>query len=179
MLRRAVTALAATCDDVVVVSARRETPRGEWRVIPDLRPGGGPLAGIETALARAESGPFDAVFVLASDLPLVGPEAVARLAALYRAAAPGTDAVAAAREGKPPFEPLCAVYSLRCRSAATALLDEGTLAAQALFRGVAGQIVEVEGEATSMNVNTPLDRDAAEARLRDEATSAPASSRST
>lgn len=181
MIRRAVDALGAACDEVVVISSRPETLRGEWRVVPDLRPGLGPLAGIETALSllssaggAAPSSPDDGVVVLASDLPLVGPDAVDCLVTAYRAArrgarsGSGVEAAAAARIGDPAFEPLFAVYSPACAPVVTRLLDEGRSAAQELFRAVSGVAVEVPGDVASLNVNTPNDRETAEARLRGE-----------
>ncbi|NNF14079.1 MAG: molybdenum cofactor guanylyltransferase [Gemmatimonadetes bacterium] len=192
MLERAVEALGGPCDEVVVVSSRAGTPGGPWRVIPDLRPGRGPLAGIEAALSalakQASDGRAtgaagagrrpDAVVVLAADMPFVGPLAVAQLVSAYDGADAGTLAVAAARKGDPPYEPLCAVYSLPCLPIAGRLLDQGRSAARDLFSEVAGVTVEIGGDAASVNVNTPADREAADARLREGTRPAAASSRS-
>ena len=186
MIRRGWHALSDSCDEVVVVSSRADTPEGPWRVIPDLRPAAGPLAGIEaalTALGEAVSrcgeagsqeppGARDAVAVLAADMPLVDEASMRRLVDAYRAADPGVQAVAAAREGQPPFEPLCAVYSMDCLPVATALLEEGRWAAVNLFAAVSGLTVEL-GDAPSTNVNTQGERALAEARLRASAGIAP------
>lgn len=179
MIRRAWEALSDSCEEVVVVSSRADTPEGPWRVTPDLRPAAGPLAGIEAALTalgeavsrsggaeRQESpGARGAVAVLAADMPLVDGVAVARLVDAYRGADARVQAVAAARNGEPPFEPLCAVYSMGCLPVATALLDEGRWAAVNLFSAMSGLTVAL-GDAASMNVNTREDRALAEARLR-------------
>lgn len=180
MLARAVKALRGTCDAVAVVSSREDTLPGSWPVIPDLRPGRGPLAGIEgalSALARQAPRPHateaehaearhDAVVVLAADMPLVGPNEVAHLVDSYQTGDPRTLAVAAARRGDPPYQPLCALYALPCLPVAERLLDEGRSAARDLFAAVDGVIVEMAGDAVSVNVNTPRDHEVAEARLR-------------
>lgn len=167
MVERAVAALESVCADVIVVSSREDTPGGDWRIVPDIRPGGGPLAGIEAALVEAESREAGrwAVLVLAADLPLVGVEAVEDLVEAFRGAPPSVDAVAASRDGDPPFEPLFAVYRGRCLPAATRLLEEGRAAAQGLLDAVDGRVVAVAGDAASLNVNTEEDLATAEARL--------------
>ena len=79
MVLRASHALAAVCDDVVIVSSRSVSE--SWgTVLKDLRPGFGPLAGIESALHHAFNNQASAVFVLATDLPSVGPEVIEAVA---------------------------------------------------------------------------------------------------
>ena len=153
MMERAVAALEPACREVIVVSSRPATPRGRWRVVPDLRPGQGPLAGIESALAEAAALGAEAVVVLAADLPLVDAHTVARL---LQALAPEDGAVAAARapvQDGLAFEPLCAVYRVGCRDVVAGLLDRGRRDARALFQGVEGRVVDVAGGA-ALNVNT-------------------------
>ncbi|MDX1492499.1 MAG: NTP transferase domain-containing protein [Longimicrobiales bacterium] len=169
MIRRAAGALEEVCQEVVVVSSRDGTPEGPWRRVPDLRPGRGPLAGMEAALTEAGRlwpDSASAVFVLAADLPLVGPETAARLAEAYRAGEAEVWAVAAgARPGevgtrRPPgldYEPLCAIYDVRCLEAATRLLDQDRSAARELFTEVRGTVVEVGDAETFLNVNTRED----------------------
>lgn len=79
MVERAVETLEGLCEEVVVVSSRAATPKGRWRIVPDLRPGEGPLAGVEAALAEAEARGYDGALVLAADLPLVDGTTLARL----------------------------------------------------------------------------------------------------
>lgn len=164
MASHALEALRAVCDDVVVVSSR-PAPEEWGRVIPDLRPGLGPLAGIEAALHWARARGMAGVFVLAADLPRVTAPLVDRLVGSTEArrldgSRPG--AVAAARRGDPAFEPLCALYSVACAAEATRLLDEGQRAARALFEAVGGEAVALDDAAAgavSANVNTPADLD--------------------
>jgi molybdopterin-guanine dinucleotide biosynthesis protein A len=161
MIERAVAALRPHCVDVIVVSGRPGTPAGSWRVVRDRRPPCGPLGGVETALAQAASGGFEAVAVLAVDLPLVDAHGIGVL----RAGRSGSRAAAAARAGDPPFEPLCAVYPVGSLATATRLLDEGERAARALFAALDGDVVDgVAG--VSLNVNEPADVARAEEELR-------------
>lgn len=193
MIRRAVEVLSPACLEVVVISSRDETPTGPWRMVPDQRPGRGPLAGMEAALAETErlwpgssvepaagssSVPSAAVFVLAADLPLVGPETVARMVEAYRGAGEDVLAVAAAAEVAPngdrtdhrraglDYEPLCAIYDVRSLEAARRLLDEGRSAARELFSAVPGIVAEVGGADTFLNVNTREDAERADALLK-------------
>jgi molybdopterin-guanine dinucleotide biosynthesis protein A len=151
MIERAADALRTTCAAVVVVSSREDTPVGDWTVIPDLRPGVGPLAGIEAALTHAERAGLEGAFVLACDLPLVDTAVVDSVVA-------GLDdapAAAPTRAGVPDFEPLCAAYRISCLRPARRLLDEGRYAARSLFEEVGGRRVESTDELK--NVNTPED----------------------
>lgn len=152
MIERCVGALEPLCDEVIVVSARPQTPRGRWRIVADRRPETGPLAGIETALLEAKRTGAAAAFVLAADLPLVDTETLRDVAAALE----GFDAAAAARDGDPPFEPLCAIYRTGCLPAACAALEDGARSARALFERVAGRTAEIDADVL-INVNTPGD----------------------
>lgn len=188
MALRAVRALAPSCAEVVIVTSR-PTP-AEWgTVIPDLRPGLGPLAGIESALGYAAERGYPAVFVLAADLPRVGPEVVAEVARAMAggpapapldrspvqlagipaplagspaplAGSPAPLAVAAARCGDPDFEPLCAVYRTECLEVVSSLLDRGARAARTLVESVGGRKVELDDEAAAaVSVNVNVPDD--------------------
>lgn len=165
LIDRAVGALRGACPEVVVISARPDTPRGDWTVIGDLRPSCGPLGGIETALDRARCEGYAAAFVLACDLPLVDRSSAASLLAEYGAG----PAVAALREGDPDFEPLCAVYGTGCLPVVADLLDRGERAACALFRAVGGRRVAMPGAGLNVNDEEDLARaNAAVASPREE-----------
>ena len=104
MLHRAVHTLAAVADDVVVISSKaHEVPQG-IEVVPDVRPGLGPLGGLHTALLEAEARQLRGVLLLACDLPLVSERVIAAIGAR----ADMSLAVAPTRPGG--VEPLCAVY---------------------------------------------------------------------
>lgn len=154
MLETAVAALAgaAGVSEVVVVSSRPETPTGPWRIVPDGRPGGGPLAAIETALVVARDTDAEGVFVLACDLPLIDTTAIDQIVRGLGEAR----ASAALRDGTPGFEPLCAAYRSDCVGVVKELLGEGHRAAWRLFDAVDGVTVDVAADGL-LNVNTPAD----------------------
>jgi molybdopterin-guanine dinucleotide biosynthesis protein A len=156
LVERAVDALLARCDEVIVVSRPGiALPRLSVPVVHD-RPGpDAPLTGIATALA-ALSAP-DAL-VLACDLPLAGPllDALAQLP-------PGT-AAAGAERGR--LQPLCARYPReRALAACERLLAAGALPAKGLLEALGAAAVEAPGDAL-LNVNAPADLARAEEALR-------------
>lgn len=89
------------------------------RVIPDLWPGCGPLAGIHAALSDS-SGDWN--LVLACDMPAVPPVLLEEL--FVCAENSEADCVVPLPAGERP-QPLCAVYHRRCASSAGAALAQG------------------------------------------------------
>lgn len=164
LVERAAQTLEEVCGRVVIVSSR--AVRTERPTIPDLRPSCGPLGGIEAALHEAGRLGLDGAFVLACDLPLVTPDTVRMVAD----ALDGVDAAAPARDGEPPFEPLCAAYRVSCLERATRLLDAGVRSAHALIDALrtAGpaRVTRLDCSPEELlNVNEQEDRRRAEARL--------------
>lgn len=96
-------------------------------VIADLRPGLGPLAGLEAALAATAA---ESLFLVAGDMPALDPRAIALVLEAF-----ARDAVAdaAAFVGARGPEPLHAVYARRILPAVRARLDGGQLAARDLL----------------------------------------------
>ena len=132
---------------------------GEWRGIPgieDLRPGLGPLAGIETALAHTPQG---AAFLVACDLPLASGELLA-LIARRASLAPRSIVVPADADGR--VAPLCGVYPKAALEAVSRLLDAGERRPRALLERFPALVVGFEEYAhlpgaprLLRNVNTP------------------------
>lgn len=90
-----------------------------FAVLADLLPGQGPLGGIHAALARSEA---YANLVVGCDLPYLSVEFLKRLLAI----AEETDADAVIPESPEcGYEPLCAVYTLSCRSPIEKALRRG------------------------------------------------------
>jgi molybdopterin-guanine dinucleotide biosynthesis protein A len=165
LVRRAVDALAGVAGDVVVVSSR-PVAENHVEVLEDAVPGAGPLAGLTSALDAAAARGLDGVLLLACDLPLVS---AATLRAV-RDALGGRTAVAPRRDGG-GIEPLCAAWAVSVRAAARARLAAGDRSLHALFREVGGvpldpKEVGATPEGSFLNVNTPGDRDRAEAALQ-------------
>ncbi|MBM4184875.1 MAG: molybdenum cofactor guanylyltransferase [Gemmatimonadetes bacterium] len=163
LVERAATTLAEVFPDVVVVSSGAPITTA-WPYVADLRPGEGPLAGIEAALHHAAGRGLEGAFVLACDLPLVDADVVRAVVAALGdgpAAAPG-------RAEPPGWEPLCAAYRLPCLRVAAAALDRGVRSAHRLLEEVQAARVAVPS-AAFLNVNTPPDHARALAVLEGEA----------
>jgi molybdopterin-guanine dinucleotide biosynthesis protein A len=123
--------------------------------VADLRPGEGPLAGIEAALASAER----AAFVVACDLPLVTAEFLGFVAS-RAARAPDSIVVPADAEGR--VAPLCGVYPATALPTASRLLDAGERRPRALLDAFPSLLIRFEEYAhlpgashVLRNVNTP------------------------
>jgi FdhD protein len=130
LLARAVAAVAAVADEVLVVTAAPadaaavaaaldDLPPGTARWQGDQRPGQGPLAGIEAALAEAS---HDVVLVLAGDHPEAMPAVLRALLDLLHTH-PEADAAVLASDRGP--QPLVAAYRRAALPAIRALLDAG------------------------------------------------------
>lgn len=138
----------------VFVAGRAGQFPGDFEVVEDDEPEGGPLTGLIVALRRA-SHPW--LLVLAVDLPTMTPEYLARLVARGR---PGRGVIPR-RGGR--FEPLAALYPREALGAAEHCRLENRRALQSL----AGRLVENKAlttvdvapdeEALFVNVNTRRD----------------------
>jgi len=159
LLHRQVRLLAEVCDDVVIVSSSEAHDLAGHVRIPDPRPGMGPLAGIEGALAHGVRNGHAAVFVAACDAPAC----VERCLRPVIAAIGGRAAAAPERVEPPGFEPLCAVYRTRCLSEVARLLDRGVRAAHRLLPAVEGHVVPTVVPCGD-NLNTPEDLERYERR---------------
>ncbi|MDQ3841247.1 MAG: molybdenum cofactor guanylyltransferase [Actinomycetota bacterium] len=156
LIERVHGALASYCAEIVIVGEAGDTPAG-LRRIPDLRPGEGPLAGIEAGLLAAQHRP---VFVAAGDMPFLRGDFVGYLLALL------CDYVAAVVPvvGTRPH-PLCAAYGQEVRPAVSAALDAGTRSVREMLEGLPGVRSVGEEELRCfgdpnlllMNVNSPED----------------------
>lgn len=136
----------------------------DWKILSDLRPGSGPAAGIETALA---SFPGAAIAVCAVDSPFVPP---ALLRAALALLGPGAEAAVPWFENR--WHPLVAAYSPAILPALTEWLDSGRRSLQQFLdtRKVARiEPPEIEqlGEPATLltNINTPEDLSRAEVIL--------------
>jgi molybdopterin-guanine dinucleotide biosynthesis protein A len=100
---------------------------------PDSTPGLGPLGGLLTALEWAEELGMERLFLLACDLPLVGPELVKEILTQWPQ---GHKASVPRSEGPLRSEPLCAGYSV-------AVLPEARRVARSPDRAMERLLAEV------------------------------------
>ncbi len=117
--------------------------------LPDLRPGQGPLAGIEAAL---ESRRGELNLIVACDMPGLKPQWLRKL--LLQMDETGAPCVAT-RDGAGVLHPLCAVYRGNCLAKVRNALDEGRLRLLDLMKDL--ETISLETEDTIWNVNTPED----------------------
>jgi molybdopterin-guanine dinucleotide biosynthesis protein A len=113
--------------------------------IADLRPGMGPLSGIEAALA---SGRGDLNLILACDMPEM--EEV-HLVKLVDAARRSSAKCIVTADGSGRMHPLCAVYRRECLPAVRSALDEGRLKLTALVQDLQAEVVTIPGPIRNLN----------------------------
>ena len=167
LLARALSTLAASCDHVVVVAPRElQLPLTRAERVDDPPEARGPLPAMIAGLA---SRPFDEALVLAVDLPLVTPAALAGLRALRG----GALAVMAVAEDLP--QPLAAWYASAARARLEDALASGERSVIAACRTLAPRLVrddELElipgGGGFQWNVNTFEDLARAERMLAEQ-----------
>ncbi len=138
------------------------TWRPDLDTLPDVRPGGGSLGGIYTAVVSG-AGP---VLCVAWDMPFVSAELLQALAG----GSAGYDAFLPESDGRRGVEPLCAVYGPACGPAVERQLERGDLRAIGFHPDVKVGTLPLErvrrfGDPNELffNVNTPEDLERAEA----------------
>lgn len=122
LLSQAWNALAPVSSRLILQGAAQAPPGLE--ASRDLRPGEGPLAGLESALARAGSDGAEGVALLAVDLPRVTAPVVLDLARRWRSLPdPSSSAVAVDTRRGP--QPLVGIYGVGLAEALSRWLDAG------------------------------------------------------
>lgn len=170
ILDRQLTAITQVTDDILYVGAK---PPAEYRdllrEVPDLRPGLGPLGGLDTALGAARD---DTVLVIAGDMPFLTAEFLEYLArmagdagSMANPGSPGNIDAAVPRTAR-GWHTLTAAYRRACQPRVRARLAAGTLAMRGLLDEL--QVLEIGHDAIARfgdperllaNVNTPADLD--------------------
>jgi molybdopterin-guanine dinucleotide biosynthesis protein A len=160
LLRRVRDALAARCEEIIVVGEGGDTVRLEGvRRISDERPGRqGPLAGMEAGLAAANN---PLVFIAAGDLPFLPEDLVGYL--LERLEKRNISAAVPLYRGV--THPLCAAYDREILPQVRSALDGGVRAVREFLERENLAIEYVEEELRRfgdpdlflMNVNAPED----------------------
>ena len=147
MIEAVATALGAVCERFVILGAEDAMPALPH--VADLRPGCGPLGGIEALLA---SGIDRQYLVCPCDLPFVTSE-------LFNALLRPTQATATALrlEESQQIEPLPARISVEALDTTKRLLDEGRRAVYQLMEAIDIEEVSAPGAWSKLltNVNTP------------------------
>jgi len=120
LLLRSARLLASLVADLVVIGSPERYAHTELRVVPDDRPGLGPMGGIATAL-RISSSPWN--LIVGCDLPYLNAPFLDFL--IRRAIDSQADALLPETARGP--EPLCAVYTRRCLPSIEAAIQRNDL----------------------------------------------------
>ena len=121
---------------------------------PDLRPGGGPLAGIATALRGASAAGQEAVLAIACDMPRLTLDVVDFLLEGRR---PDRPATAIRNPATGYVEPLAAVYETSSLPEIEQALDAGERSVTTVLERLAAHVVEAPAALAEFlaNVNRP------------------------
>lgn len=163
-LARQLTELGRACSELILVTQEPEryedelrsvAVSGSIRVIPDLQPGKGPLAGLQAAMSAAEN---DELWVVGCDMPSVSARAAEAMSKVRRDS--DSDAVIARLQGR--LHPLHGIYHRRCLQTVERLLAKEDYRMMRLFgelhvQEVDGSFFEQQGIPTDFtrNINNP------------------------
>ena len=146
----------ASCglDKVIIVTNDSESYRHcEVQIVPDLRSGIGPLAGIEAALAYYGQS-HDATLFLPCDLPGITANEISHLQAAF---ASNSALVAVAVTSDFLWEPLCTIVHNDLLKTVSRAIEDGERRPQRLWRELGAIAVHFEDVTPFFNVNTPQD----------------------
>ncbi|HMF75254.1 MAG TPA: molybdenum cofactor guanylyltransferase [Bryobacteraceae bacterium] len=138
-------------EDVALVGRPEAYVDLDVKCLADLRPGLGPLSGLETALASSRRSFHEGLnLVVGCDMPDLQPRWLEQL--LVTAQSTGALCVAA-KDAAGKTHPLCAVYRTACLASIQEGLDTRRLRLLELLAAV--QAVEMPVDGVIVNVNTP------------------------
>jgi molybdopterin-guanine dinucleotide biosynthesis protein A len=144
--------VAVVAENVVLVGAPERYGGLGFDCLPDLRPGCGPLGGIEAALA---AGRAEYNLIAGCDMPGIRS---AWLRTLLSASKETGGLCVAARDTTGRIHPLCAVYRAGCLPVVRAALETGRLKLLALMEDLNAITIDIGGKL--WNLNTPQEWDA-------------------
>lgn len=122
-------------------------PGADWRLVPDLRPGCGPLGALESVLSAMRS---DAALCVACDLPFFTRELGQ---AMLRAFREGADCLVC-RDETGRVHPVCAIYRRKALPVVTGQLQAGDFRMMHLLANLKTDHFSVAA-AQMQNANTP------------------------
>jgi len=149
LVEHVASAVAEAAGSVTLVGAPDRYRNLGFPILPDSRPGAGPLAGIHTAL-RASSADWN--LIAACDMPVISASFLKSL--LAAAESSGADCLIPSGPSGLP-EPLCAVYHSRCHAVIEAALDRNVRKVMDGLDGLRIVTRRVPEPDWFRNVNTP------------------------
>lgn len=145
--------LAGVVERVIVSDNRAPYAHLGLKILPDLRPGIGPLGGIETALSHYAAH-LDAVLFLPCDLPGIGSEQLKALIAAYG----GSErSIVVAETVQGALQPLCAVVSVAVLPSVSDAIERGIRQVSLFWREQQALAQTFEEGFPFFNVNSPED----------------------
>ena len=160
VIERLIDQLARAGVAEVIISANDPAPYAYLGlpIVGDLRPGLGPLGGIEAALtwSLAPPGRFDAVLFLPCDLPAIGAKEISALIDAFQS---GPAHISVAATGKGFIQALCCIVHNDVLPDISARLDHGQRGVRMAWRSMEAATVHFDDEAPFANINTPDDLD--------------------
>ena len=153
ILDRQLAQLQQLTDDILLIGSRHATPPRGVRLVPDRVAGGGPLGGLDAALAAARD---DTLILVACDMPCLSAAFLAHLLSLTE------NAEAVVPWTERGYHPLCAAYTRACQPAVIRRLARRRLKMVEFLEYVLLHVVERDEiarfgnvERLLANVNTP------------------------
>lgn len=155
MLERTIAEILSSGVEDVAISANDPEPYWSFGLtaIPDLRPGLGPIGGIEAGLEHFR-GEHEAVVFVPCDLPAITRQEISKLISKFNES--GAQVVYA-QDGLFVSQPLCAVVHSDLLAAIRGLVAEGHRKVADMWARLGGVAVQFEDAAPFYNVNTPAD----------------------
>lgn len=147
LLVRIAKALGEVCETVRVLAPAGRYEGLGYTVLPDLRPGNGPLGGIETALSDCAT---EWALMVACDLPYVDADWLRTLVGARE------ERYAVIASGDPP-NPLVAVWRRSARGAVSRAIDEGHLRVRDLLKELPVRLLIPPRAEILANWNEPED----------------------
>ena len=153
IIERELAAFAEAGVREVVISANHAEPYRRFgrQIVPDLRPGQGPLGGVEAVLTSL-AGRAEAVAFLPCDLPCITAAQVRRLLSAFDA---GRELVAVAVTDASSWQPLCAIVHNAALPAVRQALDGRERTVSRVWERLGPRLVHFDDAAPFRNVNTP------------------------
>ena len=156
ILERTIAEIRSSGIERIAISANDADPYAAFglTVIADLRPGLGPIGGIEAGLAHFRGEEYDAVLFLPCDLPGITRQEISTLISEFSES--GARAVYA-QDGSFFDHPICTVVHIDLLDDVTGLIDEGRRKIADVWARIGATPVTFEDAAPFYNVNTPAD----------------------
>ncbi len=142
----------------IFIVANDPAPLSElWHeIVPDIRPGNGPLGGIEAGLTYVHDNDLaDAVLFIPCDMPSVSTHEISKLLESFRSSGDVVSGVCGT--GGARQYPICCVVPVLKRREISAAIDNGHLKVARLWNELGAATTAFDNPKALCNINTPRD----------------------